>query len=84
MTMARNDCPDYDTVIKIATGQHIEGGFRGYGDPAYEVLDYGDGAYILLHGTDAHAPIPDEFWDHVERATGVKPPVRAKGFSCSC
>jgi len=76
------DCPDYDTVMKAALGEPVDG-VEDYGS-AYRIEDYGDGPMLFFSGRDAHSSIPDEFWDHVEIVTGRKVPVRAVGFSCSC
>lgn len=81
--IASADCPDYDTVIAAALGEHVEG-VEGYNATAYVVSRYGTGTYLHFHGRDAHSAIPPEFWDHVENVTGKKCPVRANGFSCSC
>lgn len=78
------DCPDFDTVIKAATGQTIED-VEDYGT-AYRIEDYGDGPSLFFSGRDAHSSIPPEFWDHIEIFTGIKVPAdrRAVSFSCSC
>jgi hypothetical protein len=80
--IASADCPDYDTVMKAALGEHVDN--EDYGGEAYSIEDYGDGPNIFFRGRDAHSDIPPEFWDHVEIVSGKKPPVRAVGFSCSC
>ena len=79
----RADCPDYDTVMAAAVGAHVEP-IEDYASGAYKIQDYGDGPRLYFSGRDAHSEIPTEFWDHVENVTGVKVPVRAVGFSCSC
>lgn len=76
------DCPSYETVIAAALGDRVQE-IEGYGE-AYRIEDYGDGPRLFFSGRDGHSDIPDEFWDHLENATGRKAPVRAKGFSCSC
>lgn len=47
---------------------------------------YRNRSYIHFDGQDAHAEIPDEFWNHMEVVTGMKfeGDDRATGFSCSC
>lgn len=78
-----NDCPEYDIVMAAIVGDTIpeQGGWEDYGR-SYE--NHGD--YITFYGRDAHASIPDEFWDHVEIVTGMTFDVRDRvsGFSCSC
>lgn len=81
--IASADCPDYDTVIAAALGEHVDE-IEGYGGPAYQISRYGTESYLTFLGRDAHSSIPPEFWDHVENVTGKKCPVRATGFSCSC
>ena len=66
--VARSDCPDYETVVAVATG---------YGHQW-------DDEYLYFSGRDAHGEIPPEFWDHVENVTGRKGLSRAKWFSCAC
>lgn len=73
------DCPDFDTVIAAATGQHVDRN-EYYSGPAYE----NDGEYLFFRGRDAHGEIPPEFWDHVEIYTGIRCPERPSRFSCSC
>lgn len=43
-----------------------------------------DDEYILVRGSDAHADIPPEFWDHLQIVTGRNFAHRADFFSCSC
>jgi hypothetical protein len=76
---ATSDCPDYDTLIAAASGDHE----KNYGDDGY-MNSCADGEYLHFGGRDAHGEIPDEFWHHVEVVTGQKPPVRSRFFSCSC
>lgn len=75
----RSDCPDYDTVLRLATGEEIT---------LHEEYSasHNDGEYINVYGKDAHAEIPPEFWTHVEIVSGKKIPqnMRATYFSCSC
>jgi len=85
------DCPDFDTVISAALGESSEYD-EDYGGDVYEIQYYPDWRsgdkkqkpFLFFRGRDAHSSIPDEFWDHVENFTGLKCPVRAIGFSCSC
>jgi hypothetical protein len=79
---ATHDCPDYETLLAVATGQYVAPIDEGYGPQAY----HNDGEYIIMYGRDAHSEIPAEFWDHIETVTGFKIPQdqRAVGFSCSC
>lgn len=82
---ASADCPDYDTVIAAASGDHKtwDDGDGDYGSSS--IQNYGDDEwYLHFNGRDAHGIIPDEFWDHLEVVTGRKAPQRAKYFSCSC
>ncbi len=66
-----NDCPRYETVLAAV----LDGNRSDW-----------DRSYIHFDGQDAHAEIPDEFWDHMEIVTGKKyvGDERATGFSCSC
>lgn len=75
-------CPDYETLLAAAIGKPIPESDPGYYDEAYS----NDGEYFHFNGYSAHGDIPPEFWDHVQRVTGVKIPQRqrAKYFSCSC
>ena len=66
----RSDCPSYEEVLGRAVAHGRE--------------EWGDDEYLCFVGTDAHGEIPPEFWDHVERVTGVKVKHRASWFSCSC
>jgi hypothetical protein len=77
--VATADCPDYDTVIKLATGEQVV-------LDDYYGASHNDGEYINVYGQDAHGAIPPEFWDHVEIVTGQKIPQseRAEYFNCSC
>ncbi len=76
------DCPDYNTLINAAVGDHHK---NDAGDGGYTMSRLED-EYLFFGGSDAHGPIPPEFWDHVENVTGRKIPRegRAKYFSCSC
>lgn len=78
--IATNDCPEYELVIKAASGGHVPD------DEFYGRAYTNDGEYLHFNGRDAHSEIPPEFWDHVENVTGVKIPAdkRATSFSCSC
>lgn len=73
------DCPDYDTVIAVASGAQLPSV-----DPNYYGSHYVDTEYLHFEGRDAHGDIPPEFWDHLEIVTGKKITTRAKYFSCSC
>jgi hypothetical protein len=77
----RSDCPDYDTVIAAATGNHAK---NDEGDNY--TYSRNDGEYLFFGGRDAHGEIPDEFWDHIEIVTGqkIERGQRATYFSCSC
>ncbi len=79
-----HDCPDYDTLIAAASGNHE----KNYGEGGYRHsrIDNFGGSDFYLHfgGDDAHGEIPEEFWYHVEVVTGKKITERAKYFSCSC
>jgi hypothetical protein len=77
------DCPDYDTVLAAAIGDHVAVvDAESYGDHAYK----NDGEYLIFLGRDAHSEIPPQFWDHVEVVTGriIPHAKRARSFSCSC
>ena len=82
--IANADCPEFDTVVKAATGEYVEG-IDGYGR-AYKIEDYGYGPCLFFSGRDAHSEIPPEFWEHIEIYTGKKIPhgMRAVSFACSC
>lgn len=73
----QNDVPGYEPVMAVITS-----GKWGDGDSYGRIED----GYIYFNGVDAHASIPDEFWNHVEIVTGRKfaPDERAESFSCSC
>jgi len=77
--VARSDCPDYDTVLRLAAGEEITLN-ENYG------ASHNDGDYINVYGSDAHGEIPPEFWTHVEIVTGKSIPKnqRAEHFNCSC
>jgi hypothetical protein len=76
-----SNCPDYDTVMAAATGQHHR---NSLGDGEHSSSN--DGEYLHFDGRDAHGEIPSEFWDHVEIVSGKKIPSgkRAPYFSCGC
>jgi hypothetical protein len=78
-----HDCPEYETLIAAATGNHKENYVEN--DYYSELADWGE-KYLHFNGSDAHGPIPPEFWNYVELATGVKldQADRAERFSCSC
>ena len=73
------DCPNYDTVIAVASGQQLPGEST---DDYYRC--YNDGEYLHFGGRDAHGDIPPEFWDHLEVVTGKRITKRPSYFSCSC
>ena len=77
--ISRSDCPDYDSVIAIASGERRVL-CEDYG------ASYKDGDYLYFSGLDAHGEIPSEFWDHLEIVTGKKfgAGERPSYFSCSC
>lgn len=73
--VATADCPNYDTIIAVATkGEDGEGYNRCYMEDEY----------FHVGGSDAHGEIPPEFWDHVENIIGKKMTQRPTYFSCSC
>lgn len=78
------DCPDYDTVLRLAVEGRIEEGHDP--DADYDRTHYIDGEYMHFSGMDAHGEIPPEFWNHVEIVTGKSIPSdrRASYFSCGC
>jgi hypothetical protein len=78
--ISQADCPDYDTVIAVALGEEVSP-MSGYEQCGGHWID---DEYLFFSGRDAHGEIPDEFWDHLENATGKKAPHRAKYFTCSC
>ena len=65
----KSDCPSYEEVIGLIIAQEDEPW---------------DGNYILIRDRDAHAIIPDVFWDHVEVVLGRKIKNRAAHFTCTC
>ncbi len=69
-----NDVPAYESIIEGLLNSH---GGDDYGHVVHQ------GEYLLSHGSEAHAEIPNEFWDHIEIVTGKVFP-RATHFSCSC
>ena len=83
--VSHSDCPDYDTVIAAATGQHHLNDLDD-GDHYSEFQAYDGETFLFFGGSDAHGDIPPEFWVHVENVTGQKIPQdrRAKYFTCSC
>jgi hypothetical protein len=87
--MSKNyDCPAFHVLVAAATGNHHENADPKEDPPEYPgyYCSENDGKYLHFGGTDAHGPIPPEFWDHVQRATGKPIPgrLRAASFSCSC
>jgi hypothetical protein len=75
-----NDCPSYEIMMEVINSPE---------DSQRESDDYGwskDDQSITFYGRDAHADIPDEFWDHVENVTGKRfnQNQRPRYFSCSC
>jgi hypothetical protein len=81
--ISTHDCPDYESVIKTILG---DGERVGLGDDDDDCYGRFDGEQLIFIGTDAHATIPPEFWDHVEVVTGMKisSDNRPEYFSCSC
>lgn len=79
--ISKSDCPDFDSVIRIACGESLQ-----LGDDAYDGASHNDGERLHFSGVDAHGDIPPEFWDHLEVYTGRKfeKSDRAEYFSCSC
>jgi hypothetical protein len=77
---ANNDCPSYETVMEVVMSDEDQGDIdEDYGHTWKKNDDY-----IVFYGTDAHASIPDEFWEHVEAVTGKRFTTRPTHFSCSC
>lgn len=84
--------PAEDDGVRAAS----EAWLRAFADasdcPGYEALiraavdGNNDGEYLHFDGSDAHGPIPPEFWGHVEVVTGkaIGSDKRATYFSCSC
>lgn len=70
--------PDYETFLRLATGQPINESNRGYGPHVIE------DNYLCMNGQDASGEIPPEVWDHVENVTGKRCVARPAYFSCSC
>jgi hypothetical protein len=71
------DCPGYEAVMGLITGQG-SGAEDGY-------YDRFDEEYLHFDGRDAHGEIPPEFWYHAEIVTGMKFEGRKPSyFSCSC
>lgn len=79
--ISKSDCPDFDSVIRIACGESLQ-----LGDESYYGPSHNDGERLHFSGVDAHGDIPPEFWDHLEVYTGRKFEKydRAEYFSCSC
>lgn len=77
-----HDCPDYETLINAATGNHND---NDMGDGYYysKISDW-DSSYLHFNGSDAHGEIPDEFWEKVELLSGKRISDRPNYFSCSC
>ena len=82
--IATANCPDYDTVLNAAVGDHEKNKNESYSDEYF--YSENDGEYLHFGGRDAHGEIPPEFWEHVQNVTGRKiaPENRAAFFSCSC
>lgn len=85
-TVATDALATLGTIIDEAAGRdaiHLDysaGVVEDYGDHHQWDAD----EYLHFNGRDAHGEIPDEFWTHLEIATGKKPPHKPKYFSCSC
>lgn len=75
----RNDCPDYDTVMKV-----IEHGSWQVGDPEFYGKSYIDDDEFCFIGRDVNGEIPSEFWDHVQIVLGREISKKPQRFSCSC
>jgi hypothetical protein len=78
-----HDCPSWEMVRRVILnpdGCKEDADGEGYG-----VTTWSDGdEYLTFYGQEAHCELPEEFWRHVEVATGRKfnnPPMH---FSCSC
>lgn len=86
------DAPGYDYAMEIfkaiMDGKESGGGpHDDYYDCSWEFREYGDdNKYIITFGSDAHASIPGELWDHVATVLGRDVPEKLRGtnFSCSC
>ena len=80
-----SDAPGYDEVMAVALGKDPYAGWD-QDDDEYPYSARNTGEYLFFSGTDAHGPIPPEFWHHVEVVSGQKVPEsqRASHFSCSC
>lgn len=82
-----HDCPSWAKVrelLEAGPGAKInwddeDGDYYG---ASYEVDSDGTG-YLYFGGIDAHADIPDEFWEHAEAVLG-KSLTHVGTFSCSC
>lgn len=65
-----NDCPGYDAVLeRVQAGDY----HSSWSDE-----------YFHFDGSDAHAEIPAEFWQHMAIVTGQKFDAPPTSFSCSC
>lgn len=81
-----HDCPDYETLLNAATGNHHLNA-DPENDPAKFPGYYGsenDDEYLHFGGRDAHGEIPPEFWERVELVSGKTIRDRPGEFSCSC
>ena len=76
-----SDCPDFETLMAAIKNGGSSSAVDSYGD-LYGITINRD--YISVNGSDAHGSIPPEFWDHVEKYTGIKQKYRPEYFSCSC
>lgn len=75
---AEHDCP-YEGLISAvtsATGQWVD-------SDQYHAISISEHS-ISVQGQDAYGEVPEEFWDHVERVTGIRPYHEPRHFSCSC
>lgn len=75
---ASADCPGYDAVMALISGDKTHFGGDDYG------ASFVDDEYIHFCGRDAHGEIPVEFWDHAEIVLGRKFANRPTYFACGC
>lgn len=78
--IAMTDCPDYDTLVGVASGDYTAGGDPEYGGRHPQWSD----EYLSFNGKDAHGVIPRDFWRYLRVVTGGLPPREPLYFSCSC
>jgi hypothetical protein len=74
------DCPDYDVLVGVASGDNTVGADLDYGGRHAQW----DDDYLHFSGLDAHGVIPSQFWHHLKIVAGIDPPKKSTYFSCSC